>query len=273
MAMTKILIVDANKINLELMSYLLNQSGYTTITCSDGQEALDLVVQAPPDLIICDLELPSLDGYQFVSELKNNPQLQSIPVIAITAFAMTGDRSRIRAAGFDAYIAKPITPALVVSQIETLLPESLRSKISIKLRTNGSNQQKNNLTKKIAHALIVDSFMHNAEMFKDLLETIHFHVDIAQNAKDAIDAIRNNPPNLILASSTLPDMSAIDFLKIIQLNEQWKSISLLMMSATHPTKGFLDEIKELHVQRFLLLPIDPDDFLSIINQIYPINLQ
>lgn len=124
--MTKILIIEDNKENLELMVYLLNHYGYTTVTALDGQTGLATAYQEKPDLIICDIRLPKLDGYKFVQIVKNDMNLQAIPLAAVTAYAMVGDEDKIIKLGFDHYIPKPINPMTFVAEIEDLLPPNLR---------------------------------------------------------------------------------------------------------------------------------------------------
>src|SRR5258708_30717003 len=95
---------------MDLMVYLLKAFGYTLDMASNGKQGIEKAVKELPDLIICDLEMPELNGYEVAKQLKNLPDVQGIPLIAVTAYAMVGDRGKILAAGFDGYIAKPISP-------------------------------------------------------------------------------------------------------------------------------------------------------------------
>jgi len=114
----RILIIEDNPANLDLMTYLLNAFGYTVLTARDGEDGLEVARQEVPDLIICDVHLPTLDGYEVARWLKSHPQLHRIPLVAVTALAMVGDRSKILASGFDGYIAKPISPETFVQEVE-----------------------------------------------------------------------------------------------------------------------------------------------------------
>src|SRR5437899_101970 len=107
---TRILVIEDNPDNLELMTYLLKQFGYTILTAMDGEEGLAAVKQEMPDLIICDIQLPKLTGYEIVKQIKSDDKLKEIPLIAVTAYSMVGDRNKIFTAGFDGYIPKPIDP-------------------------------------------------------------------------------------------------------------------------------------------------------------------
>jgi len=118
---TRILVIEDNPANMELMSYLLNAYGYALLTATDGESGLDVATREQPDLIICDVHLPQLDGYGVVRVLKRMPSLRGIPAIAVTALAMVGDRDKLIEAGFDGYISKPIEPETFVAEIERFL--------------------------------------------------------------------------------------------------------------------------------------------------------
>src|ERR1700719_2249385 len=108
--MQRILVVEDNAANLDLMVYLLDAFGYIAIPARDGQEALRVTAREKPDLILCDVHLPKMDGYEVVRRLKSDPESRSIPTVAVTALAMVGDRDRVLRAGFDGYLSKPIDP-------------------------------------------------------------------------------------------------------------------------------------------------------------------
>jgi CheY-like chemotaxis protein len=124
----RVLIIEDNKANLELVEYLLKASGYTTLTARDGEEGVAAARKEHPDLIICDLQRPIMDGYEVVRELKKDPLLRSIPAIAVTALSMPGDRKQVMSAGFDGYLSKPIDPETFVRTVEGFLPPGLRAR-------------------------------------------------------------------------------------------------------------------------------------------------
>ncbi|NMG14191.1 response regulator [Aromatoleum bremense] len=122
----RILIAEDHPASLELLRYLLAANGYDILSAEDGEAALDLARRDTPDLIICDLQMPKKNGYEVVRQLKSEPALSAIPVVAVTAFSMIGDREQVLAAGFDGYLSKPIEPEEFVALIEQYLPLSLR---------------------------------------------------------------------------------------------------------------------------------------------------
>lgn len=119
--MARILVVEDNEVNLELMVYLLQAFKYVVLVARDGWEGWQIAQSELPNLILLDVHLPKLDGYELVQRLKNDPRTRSIPVVAVTALAMVGDQDKVLTTGFDGYIAKPVDPETLVTQVESFL--------------------------------------------------------------------------------------------------------------------------------------------------------
>ena len=117
----KVLIVEDNDLNMKLFNDLLVAHGYGTLQTKDGTEALALARQYRPDLILMDIQLPEVSGLQVTQWIKSDDILRSIPVIAVTAFAMKGDEEKIRDGGCEAYIAKPISVSSFLKTVERFL--------------------------------------------------------------------------------------------------------------------------------------------------------
>ncbi len=124
----RILVIEDNSANLELVRYLLTHSGYTVLAAQDGAQGVAMARQERPELVICDLQLPNLDGYQVLAQLRGDPETAKLVVVAVTAFSMPHDRLKVLTAGFDGYFLKPIEPEIFVSQIEAFLPAGSRTK-------------------------------------------------------------------------------------------------------------------------------------------------
>jgi two-component system cell cycle response regulator DivK len=121
----RILIVEDDAASRELLMYLFTGSGYAAVAASDGASGVRIALETAPDLILCDLQMPNLDGYGLLRTLILAPNWRRVPIIAVTAFSMPGDRETAIAAGFNGYFSKPITPETFVAQIEAFLPSSL----------------------------------------------------------------------------------------------------------------------------------------------------
>lgn len=123
----KVLIIEDDPASLELLSYMMSTAGHTIVSATDGAIGLRLALEADPDLILCDLQLPELDGYEIIRRLNSHAGWKRVPVAAVTALSMPGDRESALLTGFDAYITKPIVPETFVREVEGLLPAALRS--------------------------------------------------------------------------------------------------------------------------------------------------
>ncbi|HJX63447.1 MAG TPA: response regulator [Polyangia bacterium] len=121
--MAKILIIEDNATNMTLAVFLLQFGGYTVLSATDAEAGLTLARDERPDLILMDIQLPGMDGLQATALLKRDEATRAIPVIALTALAMKGDEERIRAAGCDGYIAKPMRHQEFLATIAAHLAE------------------------------------------------------------------------------------------------------------------------------------------------------
>jgi CheY-like chemotaxis protein len=117
----RVLVVEDETENLYLMTYLLNASGHDVLVARDGVEGVRAAAAERPDLVVMKIDMPKMDGYEAVAALKADPELASIPVVAVTGYAMVGDRERVVAAGFDGYLSKPIDPRRFADQLTSHL--------------------------------------------------------------------------------------------------------------------------------------------------------
>ena len=119
--MKKILVIEDNEQNLYLVSFILEKNGYEVFSARDGQTGVDMATSIVPDLILLDIQLPVMDGYAVAKKLRSIASLADIPIIAVTSYAMTGDREKTIEAGCNGYIEKPINPDTFIQQVETHL--------------------------------------------------------------------------------------------------------------------------------------------------------
>ncbi len=126
----KILVVEDNALNLKLFCDLLRAHDYVAEAVSDGREAVARARDVAPDLIVMDIQLPYVSGLELIEQLKADEALRTVPVMAVTAYAGQGDEARIRAAGADAYVTKPISVMRFVEQVQGLLARPETSTLS-----------------------------------------------------------------------------------------------------------------------------------------------
>lgn len=117
----RILLIEDDSASMELMLYLLKSFGFNPSIAFSGEDGLRLATSTAPQLILCDVNMPGMSGAAFVRELKRVPELKHVPVVAVTAMAMAGDKEGLLGLGFDGYIAKPIDPEVLQSQVEGFL--------------------------------------------------------------------------------------------------------------------------------------------------------
>ena len=127
--MANILLIEDHRENQKLIVYLLEQFGHRVRATDTGEQGLEAALGEEFDLIICDIHLPGIDGYEVARRLKSNLRWRPVPLIAVTALAMVGDRDKVLMSGFEGYLSKPITPQTFTQQIESFLTstESTRS--------------------------------------------------------------------------------------------------------------------------------------------------
>jgi CheY-like chemotaxis protein len=123
--MAEILMIDDDPRSLELMALLMRASGHHALVAEDGAAGLELAYHARLNLILCDIQMPIIDGYEVARQLKGHTELSAVPLVAVTASALPGVRERALAAGFDGYLTKPIAPDQFVGQIEGFLSRTL----------------------------------------------------------------------------------------------------------------------------------------------------
>jgi two-component system cell cycle response regulator DivK len=121
--MTKrILVVEDQEDNRQILRDLLGNAGYEMVEAENGEEALAEVAKQKPDLILMDIQLPIMDGYEATRRIKADPALNAIPVIVVTSYALSGDEGKARDAGCDAYVTKPYSPRALLAKVKEFLP-------------------------------------------------------------------------------------------------------------------------------------------------------
>ncbi len=119
----RILLIEDNEKNAYLVTFILGKYGYEVIHARDGESGISLACQIKPDLILLDIQLPVMDGYAVARELTGKENLRGIPIVAVTSYAMSGDRERIMSTGCVGYIEKPINPTTFMAEIKNYLPD------------------------------------------------------------------------------------------------------------------------------------------------------
>jgi two-component system cell cycle response regulator DivK len=117
----KILVVEDAEDNRQILRDLLGMAGYDIVEAHDGAQGVAMATEHKPDLILMDIQMPVMDGYEATRRIKADPALKAIPIVAVTSYALSGDEEKTRAAGCDAYIAKPYSPRQMLAKVREIL--------------------------------------------------------------------------------------------------------------------------------------------------------
>jgi two-component system cell cycle response regulator len=192
----RILIVEDDHSSRELMAYLLQASGHTVTSAGDGAAGLRLALGGRPDLVVCDLVLPAMDGYAVARALKADAACARIPLLAVSALQPDRDRARLAAAGFDGYICKPIEPASFVAEVEAFLPIVEQAPAAPAMPT----------------LLVVDDDAFMREVLVDALEGEPWRVLSAGSAEEALALLAREPVDVILSDQCMPGMQGTELM-------------------------------------------------------------
>jgi two-component system, cell cycle response regulator len=257
----RILIVEDNPTNLELMSYLLTAFGHTTLAACDGEEGIKVAQREMPDLIVCDIQLPNLDGYEVARRLKSNTAMHMTPLVAVTALAMVGDRDRVLAAGFDGYIAKPIAPETFVSQVEAFLTTERRSTSQQQAATTVATAAPV-VARRTGTILAIDNVAANGELLRSIFEPFGYTVHLATNINQGLELARQEQPDIIISDLHMPDGNGFDLVKIVKADPTLQSVPFVFLSATAKRDADYRRGLELGAIRFIRRPIEPQQLLA-----------
>jgi len=219
----RILIIEDNPANIELMSFLLSAYGHAPLSAADGPRGVAAARSERPDLIACDVNLPGMDGFSVLAELKGDPALAAVPILAVTALAMTGDREKVLAAGFDGYISKPIEPESFVAELEAFLtpaPASAPAPAPA-MATPPAQPQPQSAASTEATAtpatdartlLLVDDDRFMLGVLNDMLIGQPYRVLSACSGEEALQVLSHEPVEVILCDQAMPGMRGTEVL-------------------------------------------------------------
>jgi two-component system cell cycle response regulator len=250
---TRILVIEDNPANMELARYVLEAFGYTVSAAADGESGLELARTAPPDLVICDLQLPGIDGIEVAKRLKAQPALSRVPLIAVTAYAMVGDRERVLAAGFDGYISKPLDPQTFVPQIAAFLKSPAPTPMPPDMSAAVAGKA---IPKARARALVLDDTRENTELLRSLLEPHGIAVEAVERIEEALERLARGKPDLIISDLHLGKERGEDFYAAVKARPALRAVPFMFISATQPTDSDCRKALAAGADRFLMRPID-----------------
>jgi two-component system cell cycle response regulator len=232
----RILIIEDNVDNRELMAYLLNAFGYATLCADNGVTGIELAAKEQPELILCDIRLPGIDGYEIARRLKQDARLRAIPLIAITAFAMMEDRDRALAAGFKGYITKPIAPETFVSEVVALMSSEHRQNPTGVPASENSIEPAHEAagTPRVFRGtiLVVDNLQSNLDLARSIFEPSGFRVLLAQDINSALTVAGQEKPDVILSDVNMPEGTGFDLASQVKRDPRLDAVPVVLISST-----------------------------------------
>ncbi len=210
--MARILIIEDNPANVELMAFLLAAYGHTPISAPDGARGVAAARSERPDLVACDVNLPGMNGFEVLAVLKAEPRLAGVPVLAVTALAMAGDREKVLAAGFDGYISKPIEPDSFVAELEAFLAPQSAPQSAPAVSTPAPAPAAVAPRAGQPTVLLVDDDPFMLAVLGEMLADEPYRVLSAASGEEALALLQREPVEVILCDQSMPGMSGAEML-------------------------------------------------------------
>ncbi len=248
-----VLVVEDNAANAALMTYLLQAYGYRTLAASDGESGIALAKQQRPDLVLCDIQMPGIDGFEVVRQLRGLEHMRGVPLLALTAMAMIGDQDRILDRGFDGYLSKPIDPQGFLATVRHHLPNA---QVSGPTAAAAPAPRPDSTPTPLATILAVDDIRHNLELERGLLEPHGYRVLTADSMVQAMDLARQHRPDLIVSDVGMRHGDGFDFIRALKADDGLRHIPVLFLSSTHWDESSRARGLALGAVCYLRRPID-----------------
>jgi CheY-like chemotaxis protein len=268
----RILVIEDNATNLELMRYLLDAFGHKVTTSSNGKDGIELARRILPDLIVCDVQMPGVDGFQVARALKEVPSLARIPLIAVTALAMVDDRGKVLEGGFHGYIAKPINPETFVQQIESFLRTRADEPLETPTFAVRAQQPEPGTEKSDARApslgpciLVVDNSHQNLEFADSLLGSIGYRVVLARDMASGLSAAKTWVPDLIISDVHMPNADGFEFIKAVKKDERLRNVPFVFLSSSIEPDQEVSRGMACGADDFVCRPIEPQKLIEAIS--------
>lgn len=260
----RVLVVDDNAINLQLVSYLLQSAGCEVSAVDHGQQAL-AALDAPDarfDAVLCDIQMPVMDGYELARRVKTDPTRRDLPMVALTALAMVGDRERVMQAGFDAYLSKSIEPATFIETLRGLVPGLWAPADAAHHAAPGAAGDVAMPAPAGQTILVVDDTASNLELKQGMLQPLGYRVITASTPDQALALARQHRPDLIISDIGLGEGTGFDVIARVKAEPLLRTVPFLFLTATHWDDVSRARALELGADRYLTRPIDTPALLG-----------
>lgn len=269
----KILITDDDPINVKILTDQLQDKGYDTFHAFSGDTAVKLIKENTPDLILLDIVMPGMDGYDVTRLLKTNPDTVNIPIILITSLKDANDKARGLACGADEFIRKPICFAKLETRIQSLLrlkkyQEQLKDRVISEALMESSDQGKLQLRhgKDRKTILIIEDNPVDTQVLMDNLAELHVNINHVTNSIDAIRTIQKEKIDVVLLDILLPEKDGFAVCDAIKKNDLTMSIQVVMIICLQDLKSKIKGYN-LGADDYLVKPVSKDELVVRVNSL------
>ncbi|MDZ7599588.1 MAG: response regulator [Desulfobacterales bacterium] len=267
-----ILIVDDDPTNVKLLAAKLNDADYTILKAYGGQEALEVAQRQSPGLVLMDVMMPGLNGFDVTTQLKKSPQTSDIPVILVTALDGSDNKTKGLEAGADDFLNKPVNTAELKARVKSLLrmkrySDQLKARAFTKEMTlSPLNDEETVAELRLPTLLIVEDSASDAKLIRSLLNNLPCNILTAQSGEEALSICRNRKVDVMILDLMLPGLDGYGVVKQIKEKAATQVIQIIVVTSLQDidskVKGF-----EFGVDDFLVKPIHFNEFLARVNSL------
>ena len=244
------------------MVYLLTAFGHHALEAHDGKEGIERARLEKPDLILLDIHMPRMDGYEAARHLAKTPECNGIPIVAVTALAMVGDREKILASGFDGYIAKPLDPEMFGALVQAHLGVAHPALPLPAPSPAPARPQRTLPLRKRAVVVFVDNMQTNIDLVRSVLEPAGYEVFAALSAHEGIDLALRTQPDLIVSDVHMPHQDGYEFLRMVQAAPALAGIPFVFLSSSVWSTREQQQALVRGADKFIPRPIEPGLLLA-----------
>jgi len=255
--MARVLVIEDNPASMDLMLYLLKAFGHTAFFARDGLEGIEAARRERPDLVLCDIQLPGADGHEVCRQLKRDPALRKIALVAVTAYAMVGDREKLLGEGFDGYLSKPIDPQTFIDRLKPYIRSvSVRPASSVTTEITAPPDATEGTI------LVVDNSPANIQLSRSMLEPFGYKVIAAKGVDEAMKILGETKPDTILSDLHMPEKDGFDLIQEVKNDAQLSEIPFVFISSTVWGDRERTLALSLGADRFIIRPIEPEALIA-----------
>lgn len=265
----RILVIEDNPINLELMTFLLRAWQHEVMVARDGEAGLALARAQRPDLVVCDIQMAGMDGYEVARRLRADPALRHVPLVAVTAYAMVGDNDKSLAAGFDMHVTKPIDPAGFMASLQPLLPGRPAAPAPHEGPPEGTGAdlpEHLRAPRQPCVLLTVDDGPLNVEYKIDLLEAAGYELVPTHGVGEALQMLRTRAVDLVISDVVMPEGGGFELLRRLRSDAATRDLPFIFLTASARDEASRQRGLELGADGYLIRPLPAHELLLHIRQ-------